>query len=81
MAQITQSDILKTIADALDVDEGSITINSKAEEITGWDSMGHLGILVALDELFDGKISSIEEIASATSVKEIVELLKQNNLI
>lgn len=81
MSQITQNDIIKTVASALDVEEASISLDSKAEDVPGWDSIGQLGVLVALDEIFDGKISSIDEMASAHSIKKIIELLQKNNLI
>ena len=50
-------------------------------DIEEWDSFGHLGILVALDKKFDGKVASISEMASATTVKKMIDLLISNKLI
>ena len=50
-------------------------------EIDEWDSFGHLEILVALDKKFDGKVASINEMASATTVEKIIKLLKIKKLI
>jgi acyl carrier protein len=51
------------------------------KEIEEWDSLGHLAILVALDKKFNGKVSKIDEMASADTVKKIINLLKLNKLI
>ena len=81
MSKITENDIIKVVANSLDIDELNVNIESKAEDIIGWDSIGQLGVIVALDEMFDGKISSIDEMASADSIKKIIDLLHKNNLI
>ncbi len=80
-SNITQEDILISIAKALQIDPKKITINSKMSEIDEWDSFGHLEILVALDKIFDGKVASINEMASATTVEKIIKLLKIKKLI
>ena len=74
-------DIFKCIADALNVNINKINIDSHMLEFEEWDSFGHLGILVALDKKFKGKVASISEMASANSIAKIIELLKHHKLI
>ena len=55
-------------------------LDSSSENIEEWDSLGSLSILTSLDELTDGKTSEIDDISKASSCKELIELLKVNNL-
>ena len=76
-----EQDIFRCIEEALELSSKQINIESKMKEIEEWDSFGHLAILVALDKKFNGKVAKIDEMASADSVKKIINLLKLNKLI
>jgi acyl carrier protein len=78
---MTDEDVLDCISRALEQPKGSITMDSEMENVSNWDSFGHLNILVALDEKFSGNVASIEDMASADSIKKIFYLLKGNNLL
>lgn len=81
MEKVSEKKILETIQNALELKETNLTIYSSAEDIEEWDSLGHLGILVALDELFAGKIGAINEMATADSVRKILGILKGKSLM
>ena len=81
MARVNEKDILKVIHDALNLKKKNITINTTINDVEKWDSLGHLGILAALDKFFDGKIASIKEMATADSVKKIIKILRNNSLM
>lgn len=81
MVKISQEEILKVIQDALNPSGERVTVNSAMEDIEEWDSLGHLGILAALDKLFNGKANDIRGLGNAKSVQEILQLLKDNKLI
>ena len=76
-----QNKIIEVVESALALGKGEIDINSSSDNIEKWDSLGQLSILSTMDELFNGKIAEIPDIASANSVKLIVSLLKENNLL
>jgi acyl carrier protein len=78
---ITTSDILKLISTTLEVEDGIVNENTTAEDIDSWDSIGQLGILIKLDELFEGKVGIIPEISEATSIAKIFKILKMHSLI
>lgn len=71
----------KLIEDALEVEKGTITKTTKMEDVNEWDSLGHLSILIKLDNFFGGAASQLEDLAQATSVKEIEDILKKANLL
>jgi acyl carrier protein len=81
MGYITEKEVYQLIGEALQVDISDINANTSKDDIESWDSLGHLNILVRLDSKLEGKPSDINELADATSVNSIVEILKENNLL
>jgi acyl carrier protein len=81
MSKISQSDVIALVEKALKMELGQLKENTRAEEIESWDSLGHLSILVALDNLFEGKIASIKEMAQADSITKILNILRQKSLL
>ncbi len=78
---VTETEILEIIAKALNVDANGLTVDSSSDNVDEWDSLGHLGVLVALDKTFDGKLAGIAEMATADSVNKIIQILKNNSFI
>lgn len=81
MSKNTEQDVLSTIETALEIPSGSVALDAIADNVEGWDSIGHLSVLMALDKLFDGKVANINEIAEAYSVPKILEALRKHSLI
>jgi acyl carrier protein len=81
MWENSTKELIGIIENALDVEENSLTIDSTSDDLEEWDSLGHLGILVTLDECFHGKIAGIEEMATASSVKKILQILNDHSLV
>ena len=74
-----EEEIIGIIAKSLEV--GEINIKSSVENTEEWDSLGHLSILVSLDKRFNGEVAGIKKMANIDSVKSILNVLKNNNLI
>ena len=81
MMKNTEQDVIDAIEKALEIPSGSVDMEAIAESIEGWDSIGHLSILVALDELFEGKVAGISEVAEANTVPKIMEALRGHSLL
>lgn len=77
----TTEDVLRLIHTALDAPLHPITIESTMEDFEEWDSLGHLGILAALDTAYEGRIGAIKEMGTARSVREILNLLTTHHLV
>ena len=75
-----QSTVIKIIEKALSLEPEILNKDSDSENTEDWDSLGQLSILVALDKHFEGKISSISEMAEANSVQKILTILKENSI-
>ena len=81
MSTIFQADVVAVVEKALEMKPGLLNEDTRAEEVDMWDSLGQLSILVALDKLFDGKISHINEMAEADSMAKIISILKKHSLL
>lgn len=81
MTKMSDNDVLEIIRKALNPKNQKITFDSSSDNVEEWDSLGHLGILVDLDKVFDNKVGQINEMAAAGSVKKILQLLRDNSLI
>lgn len=76
---LNEKDLIEIIESALEINKGTIASGDE-EWHSLWDSLGHLSILVKLDERLEGKCSGIAELSTSTSITAIKEVLKSNNL-
>ena len=65
--------ILNVIAKALDIDVSKISLETTSNDFEEWDSLGHLSLLMELDNNFDTVSEKAPQLASASTVKEIVD--------
>ena len=77
----TKEEVISTMESALELEKGSLSLDTHMGGIEQWDSLGHLSILSALDALFDGLVASITNISQAKSVGDILNILIENKLI
>jgi|TARA_B110000971_G_C19763411_1_gene387510 acyl carrier protein len=73
--------VVKIIARALEINNDKLVYTSHMDEIDEWDSLGHLSILMQLDEDFKGKVSGLKSLAEAKTVSEICDILLEAKLI
>jgi hypothetical protein len=81
MEKLTKQELISLIEDALEIESGSLDENSVSEDIDEWDSLGHLNFLIALDTRCNGKAGEISELATASSLSEILTILETNSLL
>jgi acyl carrier protein len=73
-----QNEILQLLADALEIDVSEIYITSTSNDFAEWDSLGHLTILQQLDAKYNDITDRAPELASVSTVKEIVDAVISN---
>lgn len=81
MNTITVDDLTAMVAEALELQPGSISSETSQEDVEEWDSLGHIAILSLLDETFDDITESVPELMETTSIPALVELLKSQGCI
>ena len=75
------SELFEQVEDALELEAGSVTMDSSNENIEDWDSLGHITILGNLDEATDGASAEIADLTQATSMEQIVRIMTENGLL
>ncbi|MFM7620836.1 MAG: acyl carrier protein [Alphaproteobacteria bacterium] len=74
---ISEKKLITIITNALDVEEGVVNMNLKSSDIEQWDSLGHLAILSAIAQEFEGQYEDGQQLALSSSVKEIFDFLNK----
>jgi len=80
MSENNKEKVLRVITEAFERKK-QITEDDDVNSVEEWDSLGHLGMLTAIDRTFEGKAADIQDLAGATSIKKILEILEREKLI
>ena len=59
---------------AFDIDPQSVTMETTADDIPGWDSVGHLSLAGNLEETF-GVSLDVDDLMEMENVREIVRIV------
>lgn len=70
-----ESTLFKIVEEATGADAGSVSLDTTSADIEGWDSLGHLTIISAISEHLGDDVEEDPRLASADSVKELVDIL------
>lgn len=65
------------IATELDLPEAEVPLDASAESLAAWDSLGHLRIVVAIEDAFGVKFATAE-IPHLTSLDKLATALEAN---
>jgi acyl carrier protein len=68
--------VKQIISTLFNVDESSLTPGSSAKNVSSWDSMGQLMLILELEQQFEINIPP-ERAEKLTSISEIVSFLEQ----
>lgn len=68
-----------TIAQTLQVPASSIGLNTKATEIAAWDSLGHVNLMMSVEQTFDIQLD-VEDFPTLTSVPAILAFLQARGI-
>lgn len=68
------------IAEVFEEPPGQIAADTARKKIPGWDSLGTLTLIAALDERFDIQLSE-KDMEDMQQVKDILEILRRNGAL
>lgn len=71
-----EAKIIICVAKALGVATDQVTLQSTQDEIEEWDSLSHFVILDELDREFNGVSSKSPELGTATSIAELIAVIR-----
>lgn len=80
MNKISQTDMLKVLADAFDVPLAGLNPNTPRDTIDGWDSMGALTLMAELDERFSLQLTA-DESRKMTKISDVFLYLRTNGAL
>ncbi len=66
---------LALIEEALDVEENTLTVDTKLDDIDEWDSMSALSLIVMLDDEFDVVVTA-GQIKALQTIEDIVKYME-----
>ena len=75
----TFNQIQETIAATLNISPSLIKEDTKDTDVTAWDSLGHVNIMMSLEQTFDVFLE-VEDFAALKSVPAIVDYLRGQGL-
>jgi acyl carrier protein len=73
-------DAMAWISEVFEESPGRIAATTLRKEIPGWDSLGTLSLIAALDERFDIHLSE-QDIEGMQSVNDIFEILRRHGAL
>lgn len=71
-----RDEIARALAELLQVDAVALTDATRAEDVDGWDSLAHLKLIVALEELFEVRFG-VQELTAPGNVGDLIDLILQ----
>jgi acyl carrier protein len=69
----------KTIAATLNVEPGLIRETTSQKDLSSWDSLGHINLIVAVEDTFDVALE-VDDINRLTSVPAILAYLSDRGI-
>ena len=66
--------VQEAFAAAFEIDPRTVTLETSASDIPGWDSVGHLSLASNLEEVF-GISLDVDELIEMENVREIVRIV------
>lgn len=68
------TELARLFADVLDVDDVVLTDATTGDDVEGWDSLGHVRLMVAVERAF-GVTFTTDEIGDVERLGDIVDLI------
>ena len=80
MTNELDAQLRKIFAKLFPVDPADLADDARRGELEGWDSLGILALMAALDEKFDINLNE-DDIGKLTTVGSIIDLLRANKVL
>ena len=68
--------LIALVAKALEISEHEVSIESNSSDIEEWDSLGHIQVMMEIQNYYGEGYVENPDLAAATSVSEIFDILK-----
>ena len=69
--------LFQVLSETLNVSEDLLSLESSRDSVEAWDSLGHIMLMLAVEQRFGCKLS-VEQIQSIRTVKDILDCLSKS---
>lgn len=73
---VSKQEFLKALATALNEDPRDVTEDAALADLAGWDSVGQLGVIACIDDLF-GKTVNVDNLRSCETIGDILAMFSE----
>ena len=73
---MNNSEIKKILAKVFDIEISTISDNSTQKDISKWDSLQHLNLIVEIEDIYSISIDP-EDISEMISIEKIIEVINK----
>lgn len=77
---VTVGEAISMLAEIFEVSEEDLQLDSRREDISGWDSLGVLTLMAEFDSRFGITITS-ETLGTLEKVRDLIDILKKHGAI
>ena len=81
MKLLKKEDLINLIIKKINFPKKKYKNTSSLNSFEDWDSIGHLNIMLLLDQKLSGKAKNIKELADADTVEKIEKILRKKKLL
>ena len=81
MKLLKKEDLINLIIKSLNFPKKKYKNTASLNSFEDWDSIGHLNIMLQLDQKLSGKAKNIKELADANTVEKIEKILRKKKLL
>ena len=81
MKLLKKEDLINLIIKAINFPKKKYKNTSSLNSFEDWDSIGHLNVMLQLDQKLSGKAKNIKELADADTVEKIEKILRKKKLL
>lgn len=81
MKPLKKEDLINLIIKTLKFPKKKYKNTASLNNFEDWDSIGHLNIMLQLDQKLSGKAKNIKELADADTVEKIEKILRKKKLL
>jgi long-chain acyl-CoA synthetase len=73
---LDENTLIELAAEIFQVDKAILSLQSKAGETPGWDSMGHLNLVIGIEKKLDKKLNA-QQIMAITTLSDVLSLVHE----
>lgn len=76
MSTDLENRVIRIVASAIQIDPGTLNSDSSLGNVPGWDSLGHLSVISAIEADFGIELS-VDDVIECESIADFVDVISE----